>query len=141
MSGPTNAEEQAILDGMMNDPAYTPPSTRYLALSTTTPLEDGTNFTEPVGNSYARVPTTAADWDAAVGGAPSTKANGAVLAFGAASGAWGACTHMGIFDAIATGTVKNWAPLTVTKSPTTGDVAQFAAGQLVLKLGDPADSY
>lgn len=141
MSGPTNAEEQAILDGMMNDPAYAPPATRYIALSTTTPLEDGTNFTEPVGGSYARVATTAADWNAAAGGAPSTKDNAAALTFPVASGSWGTCTHMGIFDALATGTVKNWAPLTVAKTITSGDTASFAAGQLILKLGDPSDSY
>lgn len=141
MAGPTNAEEAAILDGMFNDPAYTPPATRYLAMSTTTPLEDGSNFTEPSGNGYARIATTAADWDAASGGAPSTKANGAALSFAQASGSWGTGTHMGVFDALATGTVKNWGALSASKAVGTGDTASFAIGQLIFKLGDPADSY
>lgn len=141
MSGPTNTEEADILNGMFNDPAYTPPSTRYIGLSTTTPLEDGTNFTEPSGSAYARVATTAADWDAASGGAPSTKKNGAALTFPTATGSWGTATHFGIFDASSGGNVKNWGALTTSKAVGNGDTASFAAQQITLQLGDPTDTY
>lgn len=141
MAGPTNAEEAAILDGVFNDPAYTPPATRYIGLSTTTPLEDGTNFTEPSGNAYARVATVAADWNAASGGAPSTKDNSADLVFPTASGSWGTLTHFGIFDASSGGSPKWWGALTVSKAVANLDIAHFGAGTIVAKLGDPADSY
>jgi hypothetical protein len=144
MSGFTDAVEQAILNGFFTDPAWTPPSTLYLALSSTTPTEAGGNFTEPSGGSYARVSTVAADWDAATGTAPATKANGAVKTFPTATADWVAAanlTHFGIYDASTAGNLLCWGALTVAKPVLNGDTASYAAGALVLKLGDPADSY
>jgi hypothetical protein len=141
MSGPTDAEELAMLDGVFNDPAYTPPATRYLALSTTTPTDAGANFTEPVGNAYARVATTAADWSAASGTAPAIKQNSATLSFPTASGAWGTVTHIGIFDAASGGTPRWTGALTASKVVSSGDTAQFTATQITLQLGDPTDTY
>lgn len=141
MAGPTNTEEADMLNGVFTDPAYAPPSTRYIGFSTTTPLEDGTNFTEPSGNNYSRIATVAADWDAATGGAPSTKKNGSAITSPTASGSWSTLTHMGIFDAASGGSPKWWAALTSSKAVGSGDTAQFPIQALVLELGDPADSY
>lgn len=141
MAGPIDTEEQDMLNGVFTDPAYAPPATRYIALSTTTPTETGSNFTEPSGNAYARVATVAGDWGAATGSAPCTKSNTAVLTFPQATGSWGTVTHFGIFDAIATGTVKWWGALTASKAIGNGDTASFAAAQITLQLGDPTDTY
>lgn len=141
MAGPIDTEEQDMLNGVFNDPAYAPPATRYIALSTTTPTETGSNFTEPVGSAYARVATTAADWSAASGSAPAVKVNTAVLTFPQATGSWGTVTHFGIFDAVSTGTVKWWGALTASKAIGNGDTASFAASQITLQLGDPTDTY
>ncbi len=144
MAGFTDATEQAILNGFFTDPAWTPPSTLYLALSSTTPTEAGGNFTEPSGGSYARVSTVAADWNAASGTAPAIKDNGAVKTFPTASADWVSgsnLTHFGIYDASTVGNLLCWGALTVAKPVLNGDTASFAAGALVLKLGDPGDSY
>lgn len=144
MSGFTDATEQAILNGFFTDPAWTPPSTLYLALSSTTPTEAGGNFTEPSGGSYARVSTVAADWDAASGTAPASKANGAVKTFPTASADWVAAanlTHFGIYDASSAGNLLCFGALTVAKPVLNGDTASFGAGALVVKLGDAGDSF
>lgn len=141
MAGPTDVEEQDILNGVFNDPAYAPPATRYIGFSTTTPVDAGTNFTEPSGNNYSRIATTAADWSAASGTAPAIKVNSAALTSAVASGSWGTLTHFGIFDAATLQNPKWWGALTASKAVGSNDTAQFAAGQITLELGDPADTY
>jgi len=144
MAGFTDATEQAILDGLFNDPAWTPAATLYLALSSTTPTEAGGNFTEPSGGAYARVSTVAADWSAATGTAPATKTNTAVKTFPTASANWVSgsnLTHFGIYDASSAGNLLCWGALTTAKPVLSGDTASFAASALVIKLGDPSDSY
>lgn len=144
MAGPVNVEEQAILNGVLQDPSYAGYATLYIGLSSTTPAEDGTGITEPSTGAYARVATTAADWDAATGTAPATKANGAVKTFPTATADWLAgvnLTHFVLFDAPTAGNAKWFGALTVPKPVLNGDTASFAIGALVLKLGDPADTY
>lgn len=144
MAGFTDATEQAILDGLFNDPAWTPPATLYLALSSTTPTEAGGNFTEPSGGSYARVSTVAADWSAASGTAPAVKTNTATKTFPTASASWVSgsnLTHFGIYDASTAGNLLCWGALGTAKPVLSGDTASFAASALVIKLGDPSDSY
>lgn len=141
MAGFIDTLEQTILDHVLNDGTYTPPTNWFVALSTTTPTEAGGNFTEPVGNAYARVSTAAADWAAASGTAPATKANANAIAFPTPSGSWGTVTHFGLFIASSGGTVQIWGALTASKTIGTGDPTSFAVGALIVKLGDPADSY
>jgi len=81
MAGFTDAYERAILDHVFTDPAWTPPVTLYIGLSSTTPTEAGANFTEPSTGSYARVSTTASDWSAASGTAPAVKTTTATKTF------------------------------------------------------------
>ena len=90
MSGWTDTVEQALLNHFLTDPAYTPPATMYIGLSTTTPTEAGGNFTEEtVGvGGYARVSTAAADWSAASGTAPAVKTTTATKTFPTASADW-----------------------------------------------------
>jgi len=141
MAGFTDAVEQALLDHFLNDPSYTP-ETLSIGLSSTTPTEAGGSFTEPSGGSYARVATSAADWGAATGTAPATKSNTAVKTFPTATADWAAganLTHFGLFNA--GGTLRAWGALAVAKPVLNGDTASFAAATLVLKLGDPGDTY
>jgi len=144
MAGFTDTTEQAILDGLFNDPAWTPPSTLYLALSSTTPTEAGANFTEPSGGSYARVSTTAADWSAASGSAPAVKTNTATKTFPTASANWASgsnLTHFGIYDASTAGNLLVWGALGTAKPVLSGDTASWGASSLLIKLGDPSDSF
>jgi hypothetical protein len=144
MAGFVDTVEQSMLNHFFTDPAYTPPATMYLALSTTTPTEAGGNFTEPSTGSYARVSTAAADWGAATGTAPATKSNTAVKTFPTATGDWSSganMTHFGLYDASTAGNLLAWGALGTAKPVLNADTASFAASALVLKLGDPADSY
>lgn len=144
MAGFVDTVERALLDHFLTDPAYTPPATMYLALSSTTPTEAAGNFTEPSTGSYARVSTAAADWSAASGTAPAVKTNTATKTFPTATADWVAganLTHFGLYDASTAGNLLAWGALGTAKPVLNGDTASFAASALVLKLGDPADSY
>lgn len=144
MAGFTDSIERAILDHVLTDPAWTPPATLYIGLSSTTPTEAGSNFTEPSGGSYARVSTTASDWSAASGTAPAVKTTTATKIFPAATADWAAganLTHFGLFDASAAGNLIAWGALTTPKPVLNADVASFGPGGMSLKLGDPSDTY
>lgn len=144
MAGAVDTEEQAILNGVLQDPSYAGYATLWIGLSTTTPTEAGGNITEPTGGAYARVATTGADWGAASGTAPAVKSNTASKAFPTATADWSAGanqTHFVLFDAVTAGNAKWWGALTTPKPVLNGDTPSFAAGALVLKLGDPGDTY
>jgi hypothetical protein len=144
MAGFVDTVEQALLNHFLTDPAYTPPATMHIGLSSTTPTEAGANFTEPSGGAYARVSTAAADWGAATGTAPATKSNTAVKTFPTATADWLAgvnLTHFGLFDAASAGNLLCWGALGTAKPVLNGDTASFAAASLILKLGDPGDTY
>lgn len=139
MAGFVDAKEQAILDLIFD--AALGATTLYIGLSTTTPTDSGSNFTEPSGNNYARVATTSADWNAASGTAPATKTNSGTKTFNQASGSWGTVTHFGLFTASSGGTPIIWGALTASKSIGNGDTASFPASSMTLQMGDPSDSY
>jgi hypothetical protein len=144
MSGFDDATERAILNHVLTDPAWTPAATLYIGLSSTTPTDAGGNFTEPSTGSYARVSTAAADWDAATGTAPATKTNSATKTYPTATGDWVAganLTHFGLFEALSGGTPIVCGALTTPKPVLSADVASFGPGTLVLKLGDPTDTF
>lgn len=67
MANATDTLENTIIDHLLRNQAYTPPSTLYLALTTTIPT-DAALGTEVVGGSYARQVVTLS---AASGGATS----------------------------------------------------------------------
>lgn len=141
MAGMISALEADILDHVFGKATYTAPTNWFVAASTTTPTETGTNFTEPVANGYARVSTAAADWNAAVDGDPTVLDNLNAITFPTATGSWGTITHLGLFTVSTAGTVQMWGALAVSKAITTNDVLEVPAGDFDVKLGDPGDTY
>lgn len=137
MAGFTNSAEASILDGIWT----TFGATLYLGLSTTTPTEAGANVTEPSGNAYARVAVTTADFGAASGGAPSTKATDNAVSFPEATGSWGTPTYLTVHSASSGGTLIAFGALTNSQAVVAGNTITIPSGDLILKLGDPADSY
>lgn len=136
--------EQALLNHIFTDPTYTPATTLYIGLSSTTPTDAGGNITEPSTGSYARVSTVAADWGAASGTAPATKSNTATKTFPTATADWvsGAnLTNFVLFDAPTAGNAVGFGALTTAKPVLNGDTPSFAAAALVVKLGKPSDSF
>ncbi len=125
--------ENEVLDQLFGGLDYLEGANVWLALSTTTPADDGTNFTEPVGNGYAR-PSFANNkttWTTAAAGALS---NAIEMAFAAATGPWGTCTHFGIYDAVSGGNLLAWAILGTAKVIDDGDTPKFAIGDLDITL-------
>jgi hypothetical protein len=144
MAGFTDYLEQKLLDHLFTDPAYTPPATLYVALSSTTPTEAGGNITEPSGGSYGRVATAAADWSAASGTAPAVKTNTATITFPTATADWVSAanlTYFVLYDASTVGNALAFGALTVPKPVLNGDTPSFPASALAIKLGDPGDTY
>ncbi len=122
--------ENEILDHIFGKGNYTPP-TIYVGLSTADPLDDGSGLAEPSGNSYARVQTSAGDWNTASGG---TIDNANDITFPEATGSWGTITHFGLFDAASGSNLLAHGTLSQSKSITTSDTAKFAAGDLDVSL-------
>ena len=122
--------ENEILDHLFGKGSYTPP-TIYVGLSTANPADDASGLTEPSGNSYARVATAGADWNAASGG---TIDNANEISFPEASGSWGMLTHFALFDATSGGNMLAHGSLSVSKSISSGDTVKFAAGDLDISL-------
>lgn len=140
MSGFSDALEAQILDHLFGKATWTAP-TVHVALSTTAPNDDGTNVTEPAGGSYARVATAAADWNSAAGTAPVVSSNAQPITFPQATASWGTITHFAVYDAITGGTMIGSGVLNTATAIGSGDTAEFSAGALQMKLGDPTDTF
>jgi hypothetical protein len=93
------------LNMLLTNASTAPETVYYYALSTTTPNEDGTNFTEPTGGNYARVSKTrGGPFGTAVSGSPSTITNSNdEIRWSQATGSWGTVTYWGAFDAYSGG--------------------------------------
>lgn len=124
--------ENKIIEHMLRNQAFSPPTAIYVALFTAaTGLEANTGVTGEVsGGSYVRKAITLAE---ASGGASS---NSADITFDTATGDWGVVTHAAIVDH-ETNTnwgvnvnVLMWDALTQQKTVNTGDTFKFLAGDL-----------
>lgn len=137
----TNYLEHATLDFMFGATAFTPSGTLYVGLSTTTPGEDASSFTEPSsasGYSRASIPNVKAStsgWSSAAQLSTSGEIhNQGIVSFGTASGNWGTITHAGVWNSLTGGNLLTVNALTVQKSPTSGDVISFPSGAISLRL-------
>lgn len=115
----TNYQENAFLDYLFDN------TTIYVAASTTTPTKVGGNVTEPVGNGYARITTSTADWTAAATGALTT-AN--AIEHAEASGSWGTITYAVLYDAVSGGNCLGYGALTASKPIASGQTLRYPAG-------------
>jgi hypothetical protein len=129
MSALSNYLENALINHILRNSAYTTPGTSvYVALYTTDPT-DANSGSEVSGNNYSRVQVTA--WDAPSNGAT---ANTSVITFPTASGSWGTVTHVGILDAATTGNLLFHGQLAESKPIGTNDVFTFPAGNVDVSL-------
>lgn len=107
------------------------PSEFYLGLSTTTPLPDGTNVTEPSDTAYVRVKLTTL----------STPANGVIknsvaVSFPDSTADWGSVTHFVIYDASTGGNLLIYNTLDKPRIIQEDSSVAFKAGGLTLSLKD-----
>jgi len=115
--------ENKIIDHMLRNQAYTPPSTVYVALFTSA-TNDAGGGTEVSGGSYARQAVTLS---AASGGASE---NSADITFPTATADWGTITHVALMDALTGGNMLMHSPLDASKAVNNGDTFKINAGDL-----------
>lgn len=131
--GATDTEEREIADLRFGSGS---PGTWYVGLSLTTPNDDGTNFTEPSGGSYARKAVTNNTTnfpDAVTTSGVTTKTNGAKITFNNPTATWGLVTHYGIFTTSTGGTPRYTNPLNASITIQNGNTpVEFDIGQLAL---------
>ena len=114
-------------------------STCYIGLSTTTPKNDGSNFTEPAESAgYAR--TLLGTSNSSTGWIMDTPANNTIkntnqiIFFPEATESWGTVTHFGLFSAKTGGTPVFWGALTASVAVPVGYIPIFRAGALSVTL-------
>jgi len=118
-----------LLDHILKTTPYVVPTNVYISLYSAAPTAAG-GGTEISGNGYAR--TLMNVWDAAAAGASE---NTNAITFPTATGSdWAEAVAYGIHDAITGGNFLGWADLTVSKTVTVGDTAEFAAGALDITI-------
>ncbi len=71
----------------------------------------------------------------------STKANDDIISFPEASGSWGTPTYLTVHTALTSGTVVAFGALSPSQAIVSGNTVSIPIGDVVLKLGDPGDSY
>lgn len=117
--------------------SLTSASSIYVGLSTSAPLADGTNVTEPVGNGYARVLLGNASQELTQ--KMGTVANGHVendeiIYFPEATGSWGTITHFCIFDRDSGGNLLAFGALSTPIQPVANTIPIIRVGELSLSL-------
>lgn len=130
MAGFSDYWENKILNHIFGKYSYTPP-TIYVALSTADPLDDASGLAEPSGNAYARVQTSACDWNTASDGSLDNANN---IIFPQATGNWGTISHFTLFDAATGGNMLAYGVLSQPKTTNSGNTLKFTEGDLNISL-------
>ena len=117
--------ENKIIDHMLRNQSFTPPTTVYVALFTAdNGLESGTITGEVSGGAYARQAVTLS---AASDGESS---NSADIEFPTATADWGTITHVALMDAASGGNVLMHSALDASKTVNNGDTFKINSGDL-----------
>lgn len=109
---------------------YTPPTTLYVALSTTPISRDGSGIVEPnTSYGYARVPvaTGTTTWSAPSQG---VVYNNVDIQFPEATNSWGTIIYVAIFDALTGGNMRYFEALPSSKIVQENATVMFKAGAL-----------
>jgi hypothetical protein len=140
MAGISDSLEISLLNHLLGGGDYSPAGTHYFGLFTTAPTaDDGTGFVEPaIGtNGYARKAMTN-NGTTYANAANGLKTNGAIIAWAAATGAWGSSANLvavGIFTASSGGSPIAWGTIDTPFAITTsGDTATLAIGALTFNF-------
>lgn len=125
MAAMSNFLENALVNAVLRNTAYSSPSIVYVGLFTSDPTDAGSG-TEVAGNGYARRSATFA-----------TPSNGvsttsATIEFPQATGSWGTVAFFGIYDALTGGNLLIHGALTTSKTIDNGDVFRITSGNLTV---------
>ena len=135
MAAFTNYTETQLINHLFRTASFTKPSALYIALFTAVTDGEAGTVTELSGNGYARVVYNPLDanWTAPIAG-NGTTTNALAVTFPAATADWGIISHFGIFDALTTGNLLIYAPLTTARNITNGSTPSFAASALTIQV-------
>lgn len=124
-----------VLDRVMGGVAFTPPTTYYFGLSTTTINIDGTGATEPSGGAYARVALTndKTSWTTASNG---TLTNSVAVTFAESTTSWGTITYVGMWDALSGGNLWWYDVLTPSRTVASATTVLFAIGSITVQFNN-----
>jgi hypothetical protein len=135
--------ENRVIDWMIRGQTYTPPTTLYLALATSTG-SDAACGTEVTGGSYARasIVSSMTNWagtqssasTTASSGTGGTTSNNITVTFATPTATWGTVAELCVFDAPTAGNMMWRNGLTVSKTINTGDVVDFPAASLTFQI-------
>lgn len=144
-SGKANYFTNKYFDWLLRNQTYTPATTIYIALFTTTPTAIASSGTEVTGGSYARQPIvcgltticgTQSAGSTAVSSGTGTSglqvSNNAAITFPTCTVGWGTVNGFAIFDAITSGNCLYFAPLTTPQTIAVGNIASWAISALVV---------
>ncbi len=127
MSAASDYTENLALEYLLTTDSVTRPTAWYIGLHTADVTDAGTG-TEVSGNGYARKTV-------AFSVTNDTASNSATVTFDAASGGnWGTITHIGVWDALASGNLLFHGAVTTSKTIEDGDTFQISAGNLDITL-------
>ena len=123
----SNYLENKVLDHVLRNTSYTSPTTVYVGLFLSDPTDAGSG-TECTGSAYARQTLSVTT---ASGGIVTSSAD---VTFPQATGSWGTITHLGLLDALTSGTLLMHTPLTTSKTIDNGDILKISSGNLTVTL-------
>lgn len=121
--------ERKILDHALGTTTFTKPTNVYISLHTASPTEANTAGTEVTGGSYARKIMTFSG--AATVTSVTSASNASDIVWTALPST--TITHIGIYDALTTGNLLYYAPLSASKVIASGDGYTISTGQLVVQ--------
>jgi len=134
MSKVSNYLENAILNHLLRNTSYTPPSTIYLALYTTDPTDADTG-TEVSGGSYARQAIT---FNPA---SSRSTSNSATVTFPEATSDWGTISYWGLKDSLTGGNLLFYGTFSNPETINSGDQLEIGSGTLTVSFTGQVSVY
>jgi len=124
-----------VLDYNFGITSYTPPSTLYFALSTTSPDISGSSFTEPSSGAYARIGlvNNKTNWSTASSG---TLTNSTAVTFAESTASWGTIVAVGMFDALTGGNLLWYDSLSPSRVVASATTVLFAIGSITVQFNN-----
>lgn len=127
----TNYLENALLEHSTGKTTWTKPTNTYGALFTVAPTDSAAGTEVASSNGYSRQQIS---WGSAANGAIANNAAINWPSTGSATGSWGTIVAVGVFDALTTGNLLWYGPLSASVTIGTGDSFSITTGGLTLTL-------
>jgi len=125
----SNYLENAVLNHILKNTAYSQPTNIYVALSTTDAGEDGSTISEPSGNNYARALCNV--WDTA---SNRQIKNTNQVTFNTATGSWGNILYWALFDSLSGGNMLAYGSFNTGKNIENGNTPFISAQEIIISV-------